>query len=794
MNADPTTITHQSEKEVAQNVENDADTTAKGAWHQSACILCESNCGIEIRLGTIDGEELSPTAGRRFVRIRGDKAHPGSKGYTCEKALRLDHYQNGGGRITSPLRRREDGTYEEIDWDTAIREIAVGFKKVRENFGGESIVYYGGGGQGNHLGGAYSGATLRALGSKFKANALSQEKTGEFWVNGKMLGTMVRGDFANTEVALFVGKNPWQSHGMPHARTTLKEIAKDPNRAIIVIDPRVSETAEIADIHLQVRPGSDAWCLAALSAIISQENLLHAAWLNDHATGVNEIRKELETIDVSAFAARCGVDEELLRQAARRIASAQSVAVFEDLGVQMSIHSTLNSYLEKLVWLLTGNFAKPGTQYSSSSLVSIARGGGAEKKPGAPANVSPVVGARIISGLIPCNVIPDEILTDHPKRYRAMLVESGNPAHSLADSQRMREALQSLELLVVIDVAMTETARLAHYVLPAASQFEKWEATFFNFEFPQNVFHLRRPILDALPGTLPEPEIHARLVEALGAINDNDYAPLRAAAAQGREAYANAFFAATAANPVLGELAPIVLYRTLGPTLPDGAASAAILWGASHRCAMGYPESVKRAGFTGEGLEPGEKLFDAILSSPSGVTFTIDEWDDVWRRVKTADGKVQLVVDELLPDLRSLSDPDQLAQPSNDAAFPLVLSAGERRSFTANTIFRDNSWRKKDADGALRVSAVDADRFGLVDGGRARLSTERATVEVTIEVNAMMREGHISLPNGMGVGTSDDARGTAPNELTSTGHRDRIAGTPFHKHVPARIEPLETVA
>src|SRR4029450_4955155 len=124
------------------------------------------------------------------------------------------------------------------------------------------------------------------------------------------------------------------------------------------------------------------------------------------------------------------------------------------------------------------------------------------------APVSPVAGARILSGLIPCNVIPEEILTDHPRRYRAMIVESGNPAHSLADSQRMRQALAALDVVVVIDVFMTETARLADYVLPAATQFEKYEATFFNFDFPRNVFHLRRPLLTPPAGPPPRPESH----------------------------------------------------------------------------------------------------------------------------------------------------------------------------------------------------------------------------------------------------------------------------------------------
>ena len=118
--------------------------------------------------------------------------------------------------------------------------------------------------------------------------------------------------------------------------------------------------------------------------------------------------------------------------------------------------------------------------------------------------------------MIPCNVIADEILTDHPDRYRAMLIESANPVHSLADSNRMRKALRSMELVVAIDIAMTETAREADYVLPASTQFEKWEATFFNFEFPENYFHLRKPLFEPLGESLSEAEIHARLVEAAG--------------------------------------------------------------------------------------------------------------------------------------------------------------------------------------------------------------------------------------------------------------------------------------
>lgn len=318
-------------------------------WLPTACILCECNCGIVVQVDD-----------RRLARIRGDKAHPGSAGYTCNKALRLDHYQNNRARLSSPMRRRADGTYEEIDWDTAIVEIAEGFKQIRDTHGGDKIFYYGGGGQGNHLGGAYSGAFLKALGSRYRSNALAQEKTGEAWVDFQLYGGHTRGEFENAEVSVFVGKNPWMSQSFPRARVVLNEIAKDPGRSMIVIDPVVTDTAKMADFHLRVQPGCDAWCLAALAAVLVQENLCNEAFLAAHVHGVDTVRAALQEVPVADYAQRCGVDEELLRAAARRIGTAASVSVFEDLGIQQAPNSTVCSYLNKLLWILTGNFAKKG--------------------------------------------------------------------------------------------------------------------------------------------------------------------------------------------------------------------------------------------------------------------------------------------------------------------------------------------------------------------------------------------------------------------------------------------------
>ncbi|QUR65950.1 molybdopterin-dependent oxidoreductase [Mycobacterium spongiae] len=740
-------------------------------WQPTACILCECNCGIVVQLED-----------RKLARIRGDKAHPASRGYTCNKALRLDHYQNNRARLTSPMRRRPDGTYEEIDWDTAIVEIAEGFKHIRDTYGGDKIFYYGGGGQGNHLGGAYSSAFLKALGSRYRSNALAQEKTGEAWIDAQLYGGHTRGEFEHAEVSVFIGKNPWMSQSFPRARVVLNEIAKDPARSMIVIDPVITDTAKMADFHLRVRPGTDAWCLASLAGVLVQENLCDEAFLAEHVRGADIVQDALRELPIAEYADRCGVDEELVRAAARRIGAASSVAVFEDLGIQQGPNSTLCSYLNKLLWILTGNFAKKGSQHLHSSFAPLFS---------TVSGRSPVTGAPIIAGLIPANAVPEEILTDHPDRFRAMIVESGNPAHSLADSTACREAFEALELMVVVDVAMTETARLAHYVLPAASQFEKPEATFFNFEFPHNGFQLRRPLLEPFPGTLPEPEIWARLVRALGVVDDADLRPLREAAQRGLQEYTEAFLGAVASNPTMSKLLPYVLYETLGPTLPHGLAGAAAVWGLAQKTAMAYPEAVRRAGYA-----DGNALFDAILNSPSGVTFTIHNYEDDFALISHADHKIALEIPEMLIELRTLTTaPPRLTT----SELPIVLSVGERRAFTANDILRDPSWRKRDVDGALRVSVEDAQALGLIDGCRASITTAAGSAEATVEVTETMLAGHAALPNGFGLDyVDDDGRtlvpGVAPNSLTSTGWRDSYAGTPWHKHVPARIEPARAEA
>jgi anaerobic selenocysteine-containing dehydrogenase len=752
----------------------------------TACNLCYANCGILAE--TIDGH---------IAKVRGDSNHPASRGYLCNKASRLDYYQHGRDRIASPLRRRPDGSFEEIRWDTAIAEVADRFKSIRDTFGGDKIMYYGGGGQGNHLGPFHGNATLRALGVQVRSNALAQEKTGMAWTSERVLGGHWHGDFERCDVALMMGKNAWQTNGFQRARIVLREIAKDPDRTLIVFDPRRTETAELADIHLAVKPGTDAWCITAILAYMAQHDLVNEAWLSARANGHAEVLAYLREIPVERYAAFAGIETGQVIAAAEALGSTDKVAVYEDVGIEMAPNSTLCSYLNILLFVLRGSFANEGGMHLVHPLLSIfgfGTGSGTVNERGFQENfrTSPVTKARIVCGLLPCNSIAEEILGDHPRRIRGMLVESGNPAHSVADSARFREACEALDTLVVIDVAMTETAQLADYVLPASSQYEKVEATFFNFEYPENFFHVRHPLFEPRPGTLPEAEIHARLIEALNVFPAGELDALRAAAKAGLERFAEAFFGELGNNPRIGVYATYVLYRTLGPTLPDGTASAAPLWLLCQNYAATYADDVRRAGHSGEGTALGNALFQAILANKSGTVIAKADVATDRHQWRMGSGKLELRMSEMLEEWTTLED---FEMPARSDEFPLLLVAGERRAYTANTAIRDPAWMKTNNPAALAIHPADGKALGVQDAATARLVTRRATANVLVHYDDCMQPGTVSVPNGLGLSYPDATGrsitvGVAPNELTAIEDRDPWVGTPWHKHVRARLEPI----
>ncbi|MCG2579887.1 MAG: molybdopterin-dependent oxidoreductase [Marinobacter sp.] len=746
----------------------------------TACILCSRNCGLSVEIED-----------NGFKKIKGDKAHPFSQGYICQKAARLEHYQNHDDRLTTPLQRQSDGSFKPVSWDEALDDIAQRLVAIRDQHGGNAFAFLGGGGQGNHLGGAYSRQLLAAMKSYFSYNSLGQEKTGDFWVNGRLFGKQTchtTEDVEHADYVLFIGTNPFQAHGIPNARDTLKHIKKDPDRTMVVVDPRRTETAKMADIHLQLRPGTDAYLMSAMLAIIVREGLHDRDFLARHCRGFDQVEHALRTIPIADYAACADVPLATLEKVARDFANADSACVRIDLGIQQTLHTTLNGYLEKLLYLVTGNFGKPGGNNLHTMLLPIL-GHTDERNPKYKRTVHHKMFP--IAGIYPPNILPDEILHEGEDRVRAVFVDSANPLLTWADTSAYEKAFASLELAVVIDVTFTETARAAHYVLPASSQFEKWEATGFNLEFPVNGFHLRHPLFPPTTGTLPEPEIYTRLLEKMGALPERFPKLERLARLEAKRGQYLGSLAALGAmlarNRQWVPLAASIVYRTIGKTLPNNAAATAPLLALTHVYAQQHYKAVKRAGHKGNRVTLGANLYQAILAGRSGIKLSEHRFEDLWSFIAHKDGRIHLAIPEMLNELKGIQ-----TEAAADKDYPFILMAGERRSYNANQIYRDPSWRKVDPHGAMRMHPEDAARLGIDNGEKALCRSARDSIEVVVEVDDSVRTGMVTLPHGYGMRYQGSAPiGPELNRLTDSQHCDPLSRTPFHKHVPVQIERCE---
>ena len=763
------------------------ETAITAVRKKTACILCSRNCGLSVEIE--DG---------KFTRIRGDDDHPNSKGYICQKAARLEHYQNHADRLQYPLKRQVDGSFVRVSWDTALTEIADKLLHIRGAYGGDAFAFAGGAGQGNHLGAGYgAGPLLAAMRSRYRYNSLAQEKTGDFWVNGRMFGRQschTTEDVEHADYVMFIGCNPFQAHGIPNARDTLRDLKKDANRTMVVIDPRKTETARQANIHLQLRPGTDAYLLSAMLAIIVREGLYDRGFLARHCAGFDAVEQTLRQIPVEDYVRRADVPLADVERVARGFADALTACIRVDLGTQHTLHTTLNAYLEKLLYLITGHFGRKGCNNLHTWLLPIIGHTDERETPtGKPLKRTAHHGMHPIGGVYPPSILPDEI--EHPgdDRVRAVFVDSCNPLVTWPDSQAYERAFSKLQLLVVVDVAMTETARLAHYILPAASQFEKWEATGFNLEFPDNYFHLRRPLFSAVGEALSEAEIYTRLLERLGVIPMRFPMLERIARMEPKASSHLAYFAALSLtfthNKQWRPFAAPILYRTLGPVLPMGAAAAAFILPLAREYATRHRHAVKAAGHAGSRLTLGASLFRAILERPSGTLISRHQFEATWSFIKTPGRRVHLEIPELLEELRALISK---IPPGMD--YPFILMAGERRSYNANQIYRDPAWRKVDPHGAMRMHPEDARNLDLDDGGRAICQSRRGEIEVVIQTDDSVRRGVVTLPHGYGMRYQNSAPiGPEINRLTGSEDCDPLSKTPYHKYVPVRIRKLEEV-
>ncbi|MEJ2167584.1 MAG: molybdopterin-dependent oxidoreductase, partial [Desulfobacterales bacterium] len=472
-----------------------------GEWHKTGCVLCAQNCGLEVFVEN-----------NRMNRVRPDRSNPRSQGYACRKGLNVIYHQYPADRLTEPLKRVGD-RFEHISWDRAIDEIAGKMRQVVDRHGPRTLAYMGGSAQGGHMEAGFGLTLLRAMGSQYYYSSAGQEFCGSWWVFGRMMGKQYNvpiPDEHETEMLVGWGWNGMMSHQMPRARKVLKEISKDPDRLLVVIDPRKSETAAIADIHLAVRPGTDALLAKAMIAIILTEGWENREYIERHVEGWDQIQPWFEGFDYRAAIAVCRLDYRQVLELCR-LMTIRRWCVHTDLGIYMGRHSTLNSYLINILGAVCGIFGQRGGNMIPGMVMPM--GFHADERDNKIWRTAVSQLPPAAAGSFPPAAMPEEILSDHPERLRAVCVSACNPLRAYPDTAAYEEAFSRLDLLVVSDIVMSETARLAHYVLPCRSYYESWDATFFPWTYPDVFLQMRRPVVDPPGQCLEASQIFTRLAD-----------------------------------------------------------------------------------------------------------------------------------------------------------------------------------------------------------------------------------------------------------------------------------------
>jgi len=757
----------------------------------TVCVLCSHNCGLQVDV-----------AGGRIARVRPDPTNPVTRGYVCNKGFSIARYAHHEQRTEHPLRRRPDGSFERVDWDTAIAGIAAKLAEIRAAHSPRAIALAGVGGQANHMDGNYALTFLDALGSPWWFNAFAQEKTQHFLVDHWMFDATPQSwfhpDVANTRFLLALGTNPRVSNRGHNANDTFKALAEDPQRRLWVVDPRETETTRGADRHLQTKPGSDVYLLLGLAAAIAASEGLVPPDFVARRTRDFEARRSALAVDVDEMARRCGLPPETLRETARELAGAESAAILFDLAVEQLPFSTLISYLIRVISVLTGNAGQPG---GNLFFETMSPPEWSPKRFGEPprTRAAGIRGISAIGGfpMFSPTLLSEEITVDHPERIRALIVEGANPVLSYSDANAFREARRELDLLVVIDPAMTETAQLADYVLPTPCGYEKWEIAGFPRGFPEITVQLRPPVVPGPAQALPEPEIYVRLAEAMGLVREAPPALAELAAQGTTPEGAAALFAA--AQQHAGSRAEMLFwaYRTLGRELP--APSLVAVWVLSLQNAFARRASVLRT-LGPDWSEAGPfalamEIFRRILAHPEGVEIAraAPAPENLDAHLGWEDRRVRLAPEPMLEEIARAVASDLPRDPD----YPFVLASGLRTQWNANTIQRDPAWRKgRGPHCALHLSAEDAERLGVADGEPVRVRTRRGAVELPAEVDRRLRAGHVWIPNGFGMAYPSGpdgalvVQGANVNELSDAADRDPFTGCPHHKYTLCALEPV----
>lgn len=685
----------------------------------ATCPLCEASCGI-----------LVDTDGEHIRSIRGDDDDPLSRGYVCPKATALADLHDDPDRLRAPL-VRDGARWREVSWEAALDRAADGLVRVRRTHGRDAVAVYYGNPIAHNLGLMTHALPFAwALRTRNLYSASSADQLPQMLAAFRMFGHLALipvPDLERTDYFLIFGANPVVSNGSlmtaPNMKDRLGAIRARGGR-VVVVDPRRTETAAIADEHIAIRPATDALLLAAMLHVIFADRLVRLGRLEGTVKNLGGLANFVREFPPERVARRTGVAPEVTRRLARDFAQATGAACYGRVGVCTQRYGTLAAWLIQALNLVTGHLDEPGgmmlTTPAVDAVAILSRLGlrGTYDRWRSRARQLPEFG-----GDLPVAALADEIETEGPGRVRALVTVAGNPVLSAPNGRHLDDALATLEHVVSIDGYLNETTRHAHVILPPAPPLSRphYDLALYAFSV-RNVAKYSDPVIRRKPSERLDWEIVTELAGRVLVPR-----PLRRLALSGG--------------------------RRLRPErLVD-----ALLRVGPHRLTL-----------------------SKLRKSPHGVDLGPLEPGRFRDRIATSDRMADLAPDDFLRE----AHPQLLAEADRDPAGELVLIG--RRQLRDNNSWMHNSRRlvKGPPRCTLLVHPSDAASRQLANGDLARLGSDAGSIVVPVEVTETMRPGVVCLPHGWGhdragsrLSVAREHSGASFNDITSDTHLDMLSGT-----------------
>ncbi|MDI9246560.1 molybdopterin-dependent oxidoreductase [Marinobacter sp. CHS3-4] len=737
--------------------------------HYRTCHLCEAMCGVAIEVQ--DGQVQS---------IKGDPDDPLSQGYICPKAVALQDLHEDPDRLRKPVRRTADG-WEEMEWDEAFDLVADRLHRVRKEHGRNSIgAYFGNPNVHNH-GALMTGLPfLQALGTKNRFSATSNDQLPHMLACLEMFGHQVLfpiPDIDRTELFICIGANPMASNGslmtVPDFRGRIKKLKSRGGR-MIVIDPRRTETAKLADDFHFVRPGTDALLMMAMVHTLFEEQLVDLGHAEKWTRDVDLIRLASLGFRPEAVSGHTGLSADTIRDLARQLANTRKAALYTRMGTSTQAFGGIATWLAYVLNILTGKLdSTGGVMFTQPAIDMVALGALAGQKGHFGRRYSRVKKLPEFGGEFPSSTMADEILTPGEGQIRAFVTVAGNPVLSSPNGGRLDEAFSSLDFMVSVDYFLNETTRHADVILPPTAGLERshYDLIFSMFAV-RNTAKYSPALFEAGEDSRHDWQILLELAHRLEKHRAGGRLSLRSEA--GWRA-----FKQIGPDPILD------LMLRSGPYGTDIGPARGLVQPAIDLVLDILPERHPVRGLAR--LSPLNRHWQdlpkglsirSLTQLPNGVDLGPLR-PCMPERLFTPDHKVNLAPRRYLADL------DRLHEFLNQAVSDDLLLIG-RRHVRSNNSWMHNSQRlvKGKDRCTVMISPKDAARSGLQAGDSAEISTDTGKIVLPVEITEDIMPGVVSVPHGWGHDREGIAQsvasahaGASINDVISDDQVDPLVGT-----------------